>query len=100
MIYIDDGIHCERDGPFASFEDAITELRRRASIPWDSPPNRAPCTSWRNCGREYRVLEFDASCTPWKLLREILVLRVSAKGVDWVAAYEQKWAQSTGPLPR
>lgn len=96
MFYIDDDIHCERDGPFATFEEAIAELRRRASIPWDSPPNRAPCTSWRKCGRGYSVLEFDESLEQWKLLRKVAVLNISAKGVEWVEGFEKRWEQSTG----
>ena len=96
MIYIDDDIHCERAGPYATFEGAIAELRRRASIKWDSFPNRAPCTSWRSCGREYHVLEFDASPERWKLLRKVAVLKVSAKGVEWIEGFERIWTQSAG----
>jgi len=93
-IYIEDEIHCEQDGPFESFEAAIAELRRRTGLAWDSPPNQAPCTSWRTCGREYYVLEYDARIEPWRLLRRAHVLDISAKGVEWIEGFEQAWVAS------
>jgi hypothetical protein len=93
-IYIEDDIHCEQDGPFESFDAAVAELRRRAAIAWDAAPNQAPCTSWRTCGREYHVLEYDARSEPWRLLRKAHVLNVSAKGVEWIEGFEQSWAAS------
>lgn len=91
-IYIEDTFHCELDGPFESFEAAIAELRRRAQIAWDSPPNRAPCVSWQTCGREYHVLEYDARSESSRLLRKTHVLDISAKGVEWVEKFEEAWA--------
>ena len=96
MIVIDDGIHCEHDGRFNTFEDAVAELRRRAAIPWDQEPNRAPCTSWRKCGREYHLLKYDDAQTPWKLLRGVPVLNVSAKGVEWIEGFELAWQAARG----
>lgn len=93
MITIEDDIHCERDRDFDSFESAIAELRRRAAVPWDEPPNRAPCKSWATCGREYHVLEYDTSQKPWKVLRDALVLVVSANGPQWTDGFEQEWAR-------
>ena len=68
------------------FEQASTELKRRAKIPWDEPPNVAPCNGWRACGRAYEVVEYDDSETPWKELSRTLVLEVSASGVKWAVA--------------
>jgi hypothetical protein len=93
-IYIEDGIHCEQDGPYESFEAAVAELRRRAGIAWDAAPNQAPCVSWRTCGREYHVLEYDARSESGRLLRNVHVLDVSAKGVEWVEGFEQAWGAS------
>jgi hypothetical protein len=93
-IYIEDEIHCEQRGPFESFEAAIAELRRRAEIAWDAPPNQAPCGSWRTCGRKYGVLEYDTRSKPWRLRRTTHVLDISAKGVKWVEGFEQAWAAS------
>jgi len=87
MFVIEDNIHAEQDGQFASLAEAVAELGRRAAIPWDKPPNLAPCTSWRTCGREYFVLEFDSSQTPWKLLQRVPVLNVSADRVEWMEGF-------------
>ena len=92
MITIEDAAHADFHGRFDRFEDAVAELRRRASIPWDQPPNLAPCTDWKTCGREYHVVEFDDSGERWKQLRDVPVLNVSAKGVEWVPGFEQAWS--------
>jgi hypothetical protein len=39
--------------------------------------------SWATCGREYAVVEYDDSHSPWKELRRVSVLQVSASGVEW-----------------
>ncbi len=95
MFTIEDEIHAECDSEFQTFEEAIAELRRRASIPWDQPPNVAPCTSWRTCGREYFVTEYDVSQLPWSRLRTVRVLDISAKGVHWSPAFIADWARPT-----
>lgn len=92
MIAIEDNLHGELWAKFQTFDEAIAELQHRASIPWDQPPNKAPCKSWRTCGREYEVNEYDDSHEPWKLLRRIIALKISAKGVEWVDGFEEAWA--------
>ena len=87
MIVIEDAIHAEQDGDFASFDEAVAELRRRATIPWDQPPNVAPCMSWRTCGREYYIVQFDVAASPWKQVRSDHVLDVSASGVQWAPGF-------------
>jgi hypothetical protein len=52
MFIIEDAIHADWHGQFADFAAAIAELKRLSAIPWDEPPNCAPCTSWPTCGRE------------------------------------------------
>jgi hypothetical protein len=89
MFVIEDEFHAEHDGRYASFDDAIAELRRRATIPWDQPPNAAPCMSWETCRREYVVIEFDESQSPWKELRRVPVLEMSADGVKWLTGIEE-----------
>jgi hypothetical protein len=88
MFVIEDEIHAEHHGQFSSFDEALAELRRRATIPWHEPPNMAPCMSWRTCERAYLILEFDDSSTPWKELRRVPVLNVSASGVKWGSGFE------------
>ena len=46
MFLIEDEWHAEtQEGEFASFQDAFAELKRRATLPRDEPPNCAPCTN-------------------------------------------------------
>ena len=81
---IEDEMHAEPQGDFDTFEEAVTELTRRAKINWDKEPNRCPCTSWKTCGRDYQILEYDCSTKPyWTLLKTTPVLSISAKGVIW-----------------
>jgi hypothetical protein len=84
---IEDEIHADWQGKFNSWEQALAELRRRASIPWDQSPNAAPCTSWRTCERKYSIIEFDDSQRPWKELRRVPALNVSVKGVEWAPGF-------------
>jgi len=86
MFKIEDERHAELQvGEFATFDDAVAELRRRAHLPWDQQPNVAPCTNWRNCGRYYEVIEYDDSVRPWQELSRTLVLEVDAQGARWSA---------------
>ncbi|MEM7349012.1 MAG: hypothetical protein AAF485_32690, partial [Chloroflexota bacterium] len=57
---------------------------KRANIPWDEPPNKAPCKNWRDCGRRYKIVEYDTSQGPWKELNQFLLLNISADGATWV----------------
>jgi hypothetical protein len=90
MFVIEDEIHAEHHGHYDSFDDALAELRRRAKISWDESPNVAPCMSWQTCEREYVILEFDDSSIPWKELRRVPVLNVSASGVKWSSEFEDR----------
>jgi hypothetical protein len=45
VFIIEDESYAETSGEFSTFDDAFTELRRRAIIPWNEPPNLAPCTN-------------------------------------------------------
>jgi hypothetical protein len=88
MFLIEDEIHAEQQGQYASFEEALAELKRRAKIPWDQVPNVAPCMSWKTCGREYVVIEFDDSCSPWKELQRVPVLTMSESSVKWSGDFQ------------
>lgn len=84
MFVIEDEAHAElQDGQFETRQQAIVELRRRAAIPWNVEPNRAPCTNWLNCGRRYELVEYDAASLPWTPLSRDVVLEISAAGVQW-----------------
>ncbi len=84
LFIIEDEIHADQHGgAFESREEALAELRHRALLPWDDEVNRAPCMNWTTCGREYWIVEYDASSTPWKELDRIHALDVSADGLTW-----------------
>ncbi len=83
IFLIEDEAHGESHGQFASYEEALQELKVRAGISWDAEPNKAPCTNWKNCGRRYEIVEFDNSTKPWGQLSRVSVLNISAEGVKW-----------------
>jgi len=83
---IEDEVHSEWHGEFDDLGGALTELRRRAQIPWDQVPNQAPCQSWRTCGRQYEIIEFDDTESPWREVRRTLALEISASGAQWHSA--------------
>lgn len=95
MFVIEDEIHAEWSGEFHSFMDAIAELEARSHVAWDIPPNRCPCMSWKTCCREYSVVEFDSSTTPWTEKSRAPVLTISAKGVQWEKGFEKYASQSS-----
>ncbi|HET6326568.1 MAG TPA: hypothetical protein VFG04_17970 [Planctomycetaceae bacterium] len=80
VFVIEDELHAEPHGKFPSFRQAVDELRRLAVIPWNAKPNRAPCSNWKACGRNYEVVEYDES---WTEVRRVSVLEVSASGAKW-----------------
>jgi hypothetical protein len=85
MFVIEDEKHAEpQAGEFSTLAEAISELKRRAALPWDEPPNVAPCTNWRNCGRSYEAIEYDTSANLWRELQRIPVLEVTAVGAKWL----------------
>ena len=85
MFIIEDDLHAEwQKGEHPTLDAALDELRKRAKLPWDESPNRAPCMSWRTCGRMYVIVEFDTSSTPWRELRRLPILEVTANGADWL----------------
>lgn len=88
MFVIEDEIHAEWCGEFQSFKEALAELEARSHKAWDSPPNQCPCMSWKTCSREYSVIEFDSSTSPWTEKSRTPVLTVSAKGTKWEDGFE------------
>jgi hypothetical protein len=86
MIFvIEDDQHCELGASFATEREALAELERLAALPWDAPPNQAPCTGWENCGRRYALVEYDDSGTRWRQTRHTAMLEISAQGIYWLA---------------
>ncbi|MDP3656877.1 MAG: hypothetical protein Q8R45_07935, partial [Brevundimonas sp.] len=75
---VEDQFHAEWIAQFDDEGAAIKEVRRLFALPWDEEPNRCPCGSWETCGREYELLTYDATVTPWRLISRRPVLNVSA----------------------
>ena len=61
IYIIEDEVHAEWCGEFLTFEGALNELKARAEIRWDLEPNQCPCMNWKNCDRNYEIVEFDNS---------------------------------------
>ena len=81
---IEDELHAEiQQGEFGTFEEALKELKRISTIPWNETPNLAPCTGWETCGRNYHIVKYDDSEIPWKLLEKVEMLNISAEGIEW-----------------
>jgi hypothetical protein len=83
LFVIEDEAHAEWIGEFLTMDDAWGELRRLSAIAWDQEPNRAPCRGWTTCGRDYVLIEFDDLANPWREIRRMSAMKVSAKGVAW-----------------
>lgn len=94
MIAIEDTNHSQSMGEYETLDQAIAELRYLASVPWDHLPNRCPCKSWRKCERMYELIEVDDTQTPYKILRRLLVLKVSRHGGRWISEIEEKWRRA------
>jgi hypothetical protein len=84
MFVIEDERHAEpQHGEFKTFEEAIDSLKSISEIPWDKEPNKCPCTNWKECQRNYQIVEYKTTEIPWKELQRWDVLAISAKGVKW-----------------
>ncbi|MDR2320717.1 MAG: hypothetical protein LBE60_03605 [Microbacterium sp.] len=83
MFVIEDELHSERIGTYSQREDAMAALRSFATLLWDESPNAAPCTSWRDCGRSYELVEYDTTETPWRELSRQAMLEISTREVRW-----------------
>ncbi|CAL77354.1 hypothetical protein BRADO3575 [Bradyrhizobium sp. ORS 278] len=82
VFVIEDEIHAEWLGKFESFEAAMDELRRLATIPFGQHPNLPPCMAGDACKREYQIIEFDGCFSNYE--RRGPVLTMSAQGVQWL----------------
>ena len=91
---IEDEFHCNICGRYASFEEALAELKRWAELPWGEGDHCAPCQSWKTChadyivGVQYDPLLQDAHPDP------VHVLTLSARGAEWQPPYDRKLNES------
>jgi hypothetical protein len=84
MFIIEDEIHAEIfKGEFETFEQALNELKIISRIPWNEKPNKCPCTNWKDCERNYQIIEYDNKRIPCKELDRKDILTISSKGIKW-----------------
>jgi hypothetical protein len=80
MWTVEDELHADHIGRYASRDEALAEIRRRLREPWDGDDNRAPCQSWRTCGRHYVLYPpGTAGSNEW-----ISVARIDPGAVRWL----------------
>ncbi|MDH5361307.1 MAG: hypothetical protein OEX03_12115 [Gammaproteobacteria bacterium] len=84
IFVIEDEAHAEWCGEFPTFELALKELEERSKVAWDKEPNKCPCMSWKTCGRNYEIIEFNNSEEPWVEINRTAILEVSENGSIWV----------------
>jgi len=86
MFIIEDEVHAEpQKEHYNSYDEAFNYLKRLSTISWNEAPNKCPCTNWEDCSRQYVIIEYDDSSTPWKEInRTQMILEISSKGVEWV----------------
>jgi len=84
MFWIEDDFHADvlQDG-FETFDSALDALRLIAAIPFGEPPNCPPCTNWKECVRQYHIVEHSNSEKPFDQLINCKVVEVSANGATW-----------------
>jgi len=41
----------------------------------------------KTCGRTYEIIEYDNSVDPWKELKRVFVLEISANGIEWANGF-------------
>jgi len=87
MFIVEDQWHADVAGSFPSFEDALREVRRLAAMPFDEDPVRAPCKSWRTCGRAYEIVEIDHVSSDRTVLSRAAIVEMDADGVRWEDGY-------------
>jgi hypothetical protein len=89
---IEDGIHGEQSGELSTLGEAWSELQRLSLVPWDEHPNKAPCTSWQNCGRKYDILEYEFEGTECRVVKRVPGLEISSRGSLWSSAAPRRGA--------
>ena len=84
MFIIYDKFHAEFiSDEYGTFASALLELQRISKTPFSEKPNRPPCSGWSHCKRDYHIVEYDDSQTPWVLLSDTKALLFSASAIEW-----------------
>lgn len=86
IFAVEDELHAEWMGQFSSKKDALAFLDRLRAEP-DCTENRAPCTSWRSCGRKYWLLEYEDNLPVWRMIASEPAFEVRGGTVRPIATY-------------
>lgn len=85
IFVVEDERHAEQVGKFGTRTEAVAEIMRREQLGWADLENKAPCTSWRTCGRRYEIVDYDESQHPWRELHREFVVELRESGPIWHA---------------
>ena len=77
---IQDEFHCERQWEYNSFNEALLEIERISKLPYDIEPNICPCTSWKTCGRDYIIIEYENGVE----IKRSEILEIWADWIKWL----------------
>ncbi|MCC7502930.1 MAG: hypothetical protein IT229_10400 [Flavobacteriales bacterium] len=83
LFIIEDEFHAQQLARHMDKASALVDIKEWSTKPWDEAPNRCPCTSWRTCGRDYVIVEYNTAGRPWIEIARHHVLSISAKGSIW-----------------
>ncbi len=86
IFVIEDEMHDERFGEFATSAEAWAALRQLVTSPFDQEPNLPPCSKGAACRRTYEIAEYDNAKEPWSQLSRTLAVELSANGTIWKVA--------------
>jgi hypothetical protein len=82
IFVLEDDFHDDLIAESPTREEAWREVQKRAHDP-TSVENRAPCTSWPTCRRDYAIVEYDNSKLPWQELSRRSVLTIEQGRAIW-----------------
>lgn len=91
LFVIEDEVHAEKSSEHLTLHEAMGRLKELAVIPWYQEPNKAPCTSWRTCGRHYELVEYETAAHPWEELFRTPALKINAEGSFWESEYKNRY---------
>ncbi|CAN0481268.1 unnamed protein product, partial [Phaeothamnion confervicola] len=87
---IEDDFHDDSlGGTYSTLEDALAEVYRIISLPFEQEPHSPPCTNWHQCRREFVIREVHtfSSARPTgpsrTTIAEFPILTTSSIGVVW-----------------
>jgi len=78
---IEDQIHCEWIWKYNSISDATSELQRLLKLPWNKDKNLAPCMSYKTCGREYELIEYNIKWDIWDEVSRYPIFDIKSSGI-------------------